>query len=114
MSSIKQNKLQKNSIKYFVFNISPFFKFKVLGHSMEPLIRNGDVVFINRIAYLFKKPHVGDVVAAKINEKIFVKRITKVEKNKFFLSGDNSHDSFDSRKFGMIAGNEIIGKVILK
>jgi len=82
---------------------------------MEPTIKDGDKVLVNRLAYLFKAPKIGDIVAAKISAgKIVVKRIARVEGDTYFLSGDNHSDSFDSRKFGMIGKDKVVGKIILR
>ncbi|MBN1410604.1 MAG: S26 family signal peptidase, partial [Spirochaetales bacterium] len=35
-----------------------------------------------------------------------------IEKNKIFVIGDNLENSIDSRKFGFITFNEILGKVL--
>ncbi len=78
---------------------------------MEPTIKNGDKVLVNRLAYLFKSPKAGDIVAAKKGDKIFIKRITKIENKKYFVHGDNPNDSVDSRKFGMLSKHDILGKV---
>jgi nickel-type superoxide dismutase maturation protease len=91
----------------------PLSVFKISGHSMEPTIRNGQFVLVNRLAYVFSSPQKGDIVAAKAEGKFFVKRIQKRENIKYFLVGDNQHDSLDSRKFGMIGKDQIIGKVML-
>lgn len=41
-----------------------------------------------------------------------VKRIKKVKMNEFEVEGDNISQSTDSRNFGPIQKNEIIGKVV--
>lgn len=79
---------------------------------MEPTLRSGDFVLVSSLPYLLNTPKKGEVIAAKIKGKVFIKRITKVESKKYFLSGDNAHDSFDSRSLGLIARKQIIGKVI--
>lgn len=79
---------------------------------MEPLIKNGNTVLVSGILYFFKKPKVNDVVALSFNGKIIIKRITKEEKGNYFIEGDNKKDSLDSRKFGMISKDKILGKVI--
>lgn len=45
--------------------------------------------------------------------KIFDHEII-VPKNTFFVLGDNLTDSIDSREYGLITENQIIGKVIFK
>lgn len=89
-------------------------RFKIHGHSMEPTIKNGASVLVSGIPYLFPKPKISDIVAFRGKEtgKVFIKRIVKVDRDKYFVSGDNKNDSIDSRKLGWITKREIVGKVI--
>jgi len=90
-------------------------KFKVVGHSMEPQIKNGQLVLVSNISYLFKSPKINDIVAFKDKlGKVLIKRIIKIESGKYYVEGDNKSDSLDSRKFGSISKDKIIGEVILK
>jgi nickel-type superoxide dismutase maturation protease len=89
-------------------------KFKISGHSMTPGIKNGETVLVSGIFYLFKNPQIGDIVAFREAEKILIKRITEVKDKEYFLEGDNNRDSLDSKNFGFILRENIIGKVIYK
>ena len=89
-------------------------KFKILGHSMEPTLKNGQLVLVSNLAYVFKKPQINDIVAFQSEEKVLIKRITKIKAKAFFVSGDNVGDSLDSRKIGFISSSKILGKVIYK
>lgn len=90
-------------------------RFKILGHSMEPHIKNGEKVLVSVLPYLFKTPRINDIVAFRDkNNKILVKRIVKVNGVRYFVQGDNKHDSLDSRQFGYIDKNMIVGKLIYK
>ncbi len=80
---------------------------------MEPTIKNGETVLASSIPFLFSNPKVGDVVVFKKNEKVFIKRITKIDGEKYFVGGDNKKDSLDSRKIGLVERSGIAGKVIL-
>jgi phage repressor protein C with HTH and peptisase S24 domain len=79
---------------------------------MEPTIQSGSSVLVSSLPYIFKSPKLNDILAARIDGKVVIKRISKIEKNKYFITGDNPNDSFDSRKFGMIGRRDILGKVI--
>lgn len=81
---------------------------------MQPTFSPGDKVLVNRFVYWFKKPEVGDIVAVKDprDGKVLIKRITKIQNNRYFVTGDNSGHSTDSRVFGTIGRREIIGKVM--
>jgi signal peptidase I len=50
---------------------------RVRGESMEPTVHNGQVKFINRLAYARSKPHRGDIVAVRAPglKAVFLKRI---------------------------------------
>ena len=96
----------------------PIKRFVVKGHSMEPLIKEGQGVLINRLAYLFSQPKVSDIVALNapnIPNKLLLKRVEKVLKNnKYIVVGINKVDSTDSRQFGWVSSKDILGKVWLR
>lgn len=92
----------------------PINYFKIKGHSMEPTFKNGERLWINRLAYLFFPPKEGDIVVFSHNNKFLVKRVSKVTKYRYFLSGDNKNDSLGSFSFGLIDKNKILGKVFNK
>lgn len=81
---------------------------------MEPNLLDGSIIFVSSIPYLVSRPKIGDVVAFRLNNKVLIKRLVKIENEKYFVKGDNEKDSFDGRKFGWIDRKEIVGKIILK
>jgi nickel-type superoxide dismutase maturation protease len=88
-------------------------RFKIIGHSMQPQIKDGQSVLVSNIPYWFKTPQINDIVAFKDHSNEFlIKRITKIQNEKYFIEGDNKEDSLDSRKFGFINRDKIIGEVI--
>ncbi|MEK7516936.1 MAG: S26 family signal peptidase [Patescibacteria group bacterium] len=89
-----------------------FSRFVIHGHSMEPTIKNGQTVLVSSIPYLFSKPKIGDIVAFGKEGRVFIKRIARIENGKYFMRGDNSRDSIDSRQIGWIGKKEIVGRVI--
>lgn len=90
-------------------------KFKIKGHSMEPLLKNREKILVSEIPYLFKKPQPNDVVVVKLeNNLILVKRIIKIVNGKYFVLGDNKKDSMDGRSFGNLSRKQILGKMIYK
>jgi|SRR5581483_324847 len=112
--------------------------FKVAGNSMLPTFKPGQLLLVSSIPYLFKKPKVGDVVVVKDprDGKPLLKRITEIvqsrhsgkrsdsriplgirrfwtsqnDENTYFVTGDNFRKSTDSRSFGEITKENIIGK----
>lgn len=91
----------------------PLFKFKIEGSSMHPTFKSGDTVLVSNIPYFLKNPAVEDLVVLKKGRYI-IKRIKKIDGDRFFVEGDNKKESADSRNFGWINKKEIIGKVIYK
>src|SRR3990167_9766968 len=88
---------------------SPISRFTVSGNSMTPTLHSGqDVLSIN----WFVNPKVGDIVVIKKSGKEMVKRIEKVEDDKVFVIGDNPEESTDSRDFGPVNMDQVIGKVV--
>lgn len=83
---------------------------------MEPTIREGEVLLVNKVQYLLKEPKVGDIVVLKNplrekGKKYIIKRIQKIQGDKFFVMGDNKRASVDSRRFGWINKKNILGKI---
>lgn len=86
-------------------------KIKVVGHSMEPTLKQNQIVIVSSIPYFFRKPKIGDVVVLK-RQKYIIKRIAAIKKEQVFVIGDNKKESNDSRHFGWIGKDNILGKVI--
>jgi signal peptidase I len=81
---------------------------------MEPSIWPGQAVLASSIPFLFSKPMVGDIVAFRVFDKVYIKRIVQEEGDKYIIIGDNKNDSTDSRDLGWIDKDDILGKVIYK
>ena len=113
----------------------------VQGRSMLPSLGPGDIVFIFKAAYGLRNPFGGylfqwgwpasrDIVAAvkPTDHKVIIKRVW-IEAGgatdrsttgrlagrpaEYFLLGDNKYESVDSREFGPVPMNNILGKVLL-
>ncbi len=91
----------------------PFAVYRVVGQSMAPGIGESDYVLVNKLSYLLGKPRNGDVVVARHpgTGRLIVKRVAKVESNRYLLRGDNEKASSDSRGFGAVTRKMLIGKV---
>ena len=96
------------------FKFLPIFRFRVQGRSMEPAFEHGAHVFISRLAYVFVEPEIDEVVVVlNPKDKIpMLKRIKDVSDDGYFVLGDNPDHSTDSRHFGRIKKEHIIGRVI--
>lgn len=85
---------------------------------MSPHIERGDYVVVNRWAYRFRGPARGDVVVVRDPEaasRYIVKRISQtLPDGRLELTGENAARSRDSRSFGPIRKETIVGKVWLR
>lgn len=93
-----------------LISILPLLKFKVKEKSMIPLLNPEDEVIVWKLSKL----KIGDIAVLKKNKKFYIKRVSKIKDDKYFLLGDNEKESVDSRKFGWVFKKDIIGKMILK
>ncbi len=87
---------------------------RVVGNSMEGTISEGDLIIYKKITPKNIDLKIGDIVVAshpKIRSKLIIKRIYQIYQNKFDLRGDNFLSSTDSREWGLIELDLIVGKV---
>jgi signal peptidase I len=96
------------------------------GRSMLPAIEPGSVLVVNRLAYgitapwtsryllRWGRPRAGDVVVFHTPRGEWaVKRCGTVSEDQtFFALGDNSLESFDSRSYGPVPMDRVLGKVL--
>lgn len=75
---------------------------------MLPTLKSGQDILV--LCWFFKIK-VGDILAIKVNGKEMVKRLQTVSDQKYYVVGDNEKESTDSRNFGWISRDQIIGKV---
>ena len=93
-------------------------RFRVAEMSMAPLLEPGDEVLVDPRAYRQQRPLPGDIVIAQHPSRPdfkLIKRVTAVfEDGRLFLQGDNLAESNDSRAFGALPPDHILGKVTSK
>lgn len=81
---------------------------RVVGQSMQPTLPPGTVA----VGWKLKRPRLGDIVIAKPKDREVIKRVFKISSAGYFLLGDNSAYSTDSRTFGWLTKRQIIAVVI--
>jgi len=90
-------------------------RMRVTGNSMLPLLKPGDEVLIDPYAYQAASPQPGDVVVTQhpyqINLRLIKRVSSVVAENRYMLFGDNPAESTDSRVFGAVPLEKILGKV---
>jgi nickel-type superoxide dismutase maturation protease len=91
---------------------SPISRFTVNGNSMAPTLTPGQDIISFNWAYLGRKPKAGEIIVLNLNGKDIVKRVVKIEDKEVYVEGDNRKESTDSRDFGPVDLDKVIGKVI--
>lgn len=83
----------------------------VRGCSMEPTIMDLDMIIVCRLGEA--KP--GDIVVAKAPDPLglVVKRVADIQGEDIYLLGDNRNNSRDSRHFGPVSRDDIVGVIVL-
>lgn len=92
---------------------------RVIGHSMEPALHPGDLVWVEPFQRSDEGPHSGEIVVARpgrLHGTPVIKRLAEIvrERNEFILRGDNPADSTDSRTFGPVTRQELVGRIRLR
>lgn len=105
--------------------------FIVSGASMEPTFDSGDYLIVDELSYNLRKPQKGEVVVFRYPldpSKFFIKRIAglpgetmeinekkiTLAENEYFVLGDNASASSDSRIWGPVPENLIIGRTLIR
>jgi signal peptidase I len=85
--------------------------FKVSGHSLFPLLEDGQRVFCLKL-FNFSKLKISDIVVfEKEPHGLMIKQIKSINENSYFVQGTDPF-SIDSRDFGTITRNTIKYKVL--
>jgi signal peptidase I len=131
-----------------------FQPIRVHADSMQPTLRSGDELIIDRLSLVFRAPHRGELVVANSpTGGLVVKRVAAVggdtvgiedgvlvvngrqrreayvdqasidgvyfgpvdvPRGDVFLLGDNRGNSEDSRDFGAVREDEVVGRVLIR
>ncbi len=105
--------------------------FIVSGDSMVPTFESGDYLIIDEVTYRYREPQKGDVVVFRYPldpSKFFIKRIVglpgetlvadgrewRLGLDDYFVEGDNRPFSLDSRSWGPVPRENVIGRALLR
>jgi nickel-type superoxide dismutase maturation protease len=92
----------------------PIARYQVAGESMAPSIAPGERLLVNRAAYWFAAPRPGDLVVLRDPrhpDRLLLKRIEGAAGGGWLVAGDNRAASTDSRAFGPVGKELVVGKV---
>ncbi len=88
----------------------PLTRVRIVGPSMEPVLHNGDWWLVRRTS----RVSAGDVVLIVHPERsdlLIVKRLVRRDGSGWWVEGDRRDSSEDSRTFGAVPAESIIGRV---
>ena len=76
---------------------------------MLPTLRSGRIVVGLRSVRGLRS---SGIIMIHHNQTDKIKRIKSIKEDRLFIVGDNPEHSLDSRTFGWVSADEVIGKVI--
>lgn len=85
----------------------PLGLYRVTGDSMMPAIAPGQLL----LGWRWGRPRAGRVAVVRRGFHL-IKRVSRIDNNGYWLLGDNSEFSVDSRRFGAVKKNEIEAVII--
>jgi len=88
----------------------PFTLRRVHGESMLPQLPAGKIVITHK---LFRSLKPGDIVIVRHNGLEKIKRVAAINGQKLYIRGDNPAQSTDSRHFGWLDAQTVVGKVLI-
>jgi len=76
---------------------------------MSPTLQSGDIVVVRR-----RLPKTGQLVLANAEGRQVIKRVEKIDRGRYYLVGDNREASTDSRHYGAVKKDAILGTIMMK
>ena len=112
---MKETLLKRNYLELLLWLLRKRKRFRVTGLSMTPILQPGEEILVDLHAYQKSLPQVGEIVIAVHpyhSDLYIIKRVVSIAQDgSCFLLGDNLAESSDSRTFGTIALDKILGRV---
>lgn len=87
---------------------SGLFLRKIVGTSMSPTYEHGQVV----VCWRSQRAQKNDIVIVMHDGFEKIKRVRHTRMHHVYLAGDNTSDSTDSRHFGWLSHDVVVGRVI--
>lgn len=92
----------------------PFSIIRVVGLSMEPELRNGELWLVKRGNHRIVRGNVITFTLPSRPHMLQVKRVIWTDNCGVWVEGDNSNHSTDSREFGKVPHEHVSGKLVRK
>lgn len=102
---------------YKLFEALTSTRYAVAGDSMRPTLAPGDYLLVSLMAYARSRPSPGDIVVVRDPERVgmtLIKRIAATSEGAYVVLGDNGSASRDSRAFGPVPRDDILGRAWLR
>lgn len=81
---------------------------RVSGSSMRPTLTSGDLVVATK-----RMPRIGTMALAHRGNQEIIKRVTRIVDDRYYLVGDNTLESTDSRHYGFVSKSDILGTIMI-
>jgi len=111
-------------IFFAIFNFRISF---ISGNSMQPTLKNNSLIIVDQYLYKLFTIKKEDILIFRVKDEEVIKRIhglpketidteegkLTLKKDEIYVLGDNPKESIDSRMYGPLKINNIIGKIFL-
>ena len=115
------------SVFAIIFCLFNFKVVKISGNSMKPILLNDSIAIIDSYTFKLIPLNKNDIYLFKVEGQEVLKKIKYfpleevnhkgenfvLDKNEIYIIGENLPESIDSREYGPILTNQILGKVVL-
>ncbi|NBO22702.1 hypothetical protein EBU94_05100 [bacterium] len=112
---------------FVIFCLFNFKVVKISGNSMKPILLNDSIAIIDSYTFKLIPLNKNDIYLFKVEGQEVLKKIKYfpleevnhkgknlvLDKNEIYIIGENLPESIDSREYGPILTNQILGKVVL-
>lgn len=112
---------------FLIFSLLNFKLVKIQGNSMSPILKNNSYIITDKYFHKLWTIQKNDILLLNVGNKEVVKKVVgfpnekilvegkeiKLSKNEIYVLGENLAESVDSREYGPLNIDSIIGKVIM-
>ena len=110
-----------------IFCLFNFKVVKISGNSMKPILMSDSIAIVDSYTFKLMPLNKSDIYLFRVQGQEVLKKIRSfpnettehqgknlvLEENQIYIIGENLPESIDSRSYGPILTNQILGKVVL-